>query len=59
MSRISRDVIDPDGTIRSGFDYKLQVWVDEYICDTVGAGAAQYAGKDIRTIEERERRKER
>ena len=49
MSRTSCDIVDPEGIVVSGFDYSLQVWVKDYICQPVGLGK-EYAGKDIRTV---------
>jgi hypothetical protein len=55
MSRRSCDLVDEEGTVLSGFDYNLQVWVKDYICQNVGMGEEFY-GLDIRTINQREKR---
>ena len=47
--RQSRDEVDQDGVVRNGFDYGLQVWVEDYKCLPVGLGAL-LAGRDIRTV---------
>ena len=53
--RQSKDEVDSTGTVRSGYDYGLQVWVEEYIIQSVGEGR-HLAGQDIRTIPTREKR---
>ena len=50
MSRVSGDLVDAQGIVRYGFDYNLQVWVKDYICQPVGEGR-HHAGQDVRTIE--------
>lgn len=30
MTRTSRNVIDLDGFVKDGFDYRFQVWVQDY-----------------------------
>ncbi|MDD5095452.1 MAG: hypothetical protein PHV74_13895 [Dehalococcoidia bacterium] len=50
MTRESSDRIDNSGITKDGFDYALQVWVEEYIIQDVGAGRHGLAGKDIRTV---------
>lgn len=49
MSRQSGDELAPDGTIHNGFDYNLQVWVLEGICQDVGMGR-KYAGQRVANI---------
>ena len=49
MSRISNDII-VNGIVKNGFDYDLQIWVKNYICQDVGFNRDKYKGKDIRTI---------
>ncbi len=49
MSRLSTDELAPDGTILNGFDYAVQVWVENGICLDVGAGR-QYAGQRIADV---------
>ena len=58
MSRISGDEIDEQGTVKNGFDYNLQIWVRNYICQDVGAGSDKHAGQDIRNIPDAEKRVE-
>lgn len=48
MSRTGYDEIE-NGCVKNGFDYKLQVWVKNWICQDVGLGK-EYAGQDIRNI---------
>ena len=50
MSRISSNDTDTDGVVRNGFDYALQVWIVDYICQAVGLNRDKYAGLDVRTI---------
>ena len=59
MSRQSSDVLSKDGTIYDGFDYNLQVWVEEGIVQPCGhiapiatecCNSRKYAGKMITTI---------
>ena len=45
MSRESADEIGKDGSVVNGFDYELQIWVQDGICLNVGAGRAMYAGR--------------
>jgi len=49
MSRESSDELAPDGTILNGFDYALQVWVVDGVCQDVGAGR-QYAGRRVTDV---------
>ena len=49
MSRMSTDELAQDGSILNGFDYKLQVWVQNGICLAVGYGR-EYAGQRISDI---------
>jgi len=35
----------------NGFDYNLQVWVKNGVCQTVGAGSDQYCGRLIKEVE--------
>ena len=55
MSRISSDEV-VNGTVKTGFDYSLQIWVKDFICQDVGLNRDKYASKDIRTIPERDQR---
>ena len=56
MSRVSSDLVDRRGVVRSGYDYKLQVWVEDYIIWKCGhndslppvCNACKYHGEDIR-----------
>jgi len=49
--RVSKDIIDDDGYVKSGFDYNLQVWVWNYKIATSPATIRQgIAGEDIRRI---------
>jgi hypothetical protein len=63
MSRQSRDVRAPDGSILDGFDYDLQVWVVGGIVQTCGhpermrpadgrgcCNAWRYGGEPVATI---------
>lgn len=68
MTRTSSDDIDEKGTVRNGYDYELQVWVNNYECmpcahplfmrEKAGVCCSQmkYAGLDIRTIPGRSRK---
>ena len=47
--RSSRDDVDSDGIVRNGFDYAIQVWVENYVCLGVGSGRV-YEGQDIRNV---------
>lgn len=49
MSRESSDELAEDGTILNGFDYAVQVWVQEGICLDVGLGR-KWAGTAIREV---------
>ena len=49
MSRMSRDELAPDGTILNGFDYAVQVWVEDGICLDVGGGR-KWAGMPIAEV---------
>ena len=49
MSRMSRDELAPDGTILNGFDYNVQVWVEDGICLDVGLGR-KHAGTPIADV---------
>lgn len=63
MTRISRDLIDGDGVVRSGFDYDVQVWVEDYTIlecghpsrmstsDTYCCVKEELAGQDIRLVQ--------
>jgi len=64
MSRMSTDQIDPNGIVKNGFHYGLQVWVIDYIIQDCGhplpsgdkkncCNAGYYAGYDIRRFEEK------
>jgi len=55
--RTSRDDIDSDGVVRNGFDYAVQVWVENYVCLGVGSGRV-YEGQDIRNVPGHETRRE-
>ena len=48
MSRESGDELAADGTILNGFDYALQVWVQDGICLSIGAGREMYAGRLVK-----------
>ncbi|MDD5094194.1 MAG: hypothetical protein PHV74_07435 [Dehalococcoidia bacterium] len=50
MTRESSDRIDLAGITSDGFDYALQVWVENYIIQDVGQLPPGLAGKDIRTV---------
>lgn len=50
--RTGQDDIDKQGIVRNGFDYNLQIWIKDYICQDVGSNRARYAGQDIRNIKE-------
>ena len=63
MTRFSSDTIDDAGTVRNGFDYQLQIRVENYICQPcahpmymsnnakgVCCNQMKYAGQDIRMI---------
>ena len=49
MSRMSNDELAPDGTILNGYDYNVQVWVEDGICLAVGLGR-DYAGLPIAEV---------
>ena len=49
MSRLSGDELATDGTVLNGFDYNVQVWVLDGVCQDVGAGK-EYAGRFIKDI---------
>lgn len=49
MSRVSGDELNTDGSILNGFDYNLQVWVKDGICEPVGSGK-EYAGQKVNEI---------
>ncbi|KKM20846.1 hypothetical protein LCGC14_1641400 [marine sediment metagenome] len=55
MSRKSTDELAPDGSILNGFDYNLQVWVLNGICEDVGMGR-KYAGQKVTDIQGHETR---
>ncbi len=57
MSRMSTDELAPDGTVHNGFDYNVQVWVENGICLPVGLGL-EYAGQRIVDIPGHEVRRE-
>ena len=48
--RMGQDFRDDKGILKDGFDYELQVWVKNYICQDVGLNKHKYAGQDIRII---------
>ena len=50
MSRESADEIGKDGSVVNGFDYELQIWVQDGICLNVGAGRAMYAGRLVKDV---------
>lgn len=50
MSRTSRDELAKDGTILNGYDYTLQVWVKDGICQDVGLNSDKYAGMKVASI---------
>lgn len=54
MSRQSSDEIK-DGRVYNGFDYALQVWVINGICQPVGLGRA-LAGQSIYAVDGAEER---
>lgn len=47
--RESRDELADDGTILNGFDYRLQVWVEDGICQDVGSGR-RFAGQPVKDV---------
>ena len=49
MSRLIFDEIAPDGTILNGYDYNLQVWVEDGLCTDVGSGW-KYHGVPVRDV---------
>ena len=51
MSRLSSDDFDESGILRNGFDYDRQIWVVDYICQNVGMGSDEFAGQDMRELE--------
>ncbi len=57
MSRVSNDELAADGSILNGFDYHIQVWVENGICLDVGLGR-QYAGQRIVDVPGHEIREE-
>ena len=50
MSRESTDELAPDGSILNGFDYNLQVWVKDGICQDVGLNSDKYVGQKVASI---------
>ena len=52
MSRTSRDEVDERGIVINGFDYDLQVWVEDYKIVLAGnqEDTARLKGIDIRKI---------
>ena len=54
MSRQSHDELDSNGRIFNGFDYNLQVWVKDGVCQNVGNGAVTYRGQLVEGIREAE-----
>lgn len=50
MSRESTDELAPDGSILNGFDYNLQVWVRNGICEGVGLNSDKYVGQRVADI---------
>ena len=56
MTRYSTDDFDTEGKLRNGFDYHLQVWVEDYIIQPCGhpewmqecCNARELRGRDIR-----------
>ncbi len=73
MSRMSRDELAEDGSILNGYDYNVQVWVEEGFVQMCGhrededddgrthgfcCAAKQYAGRHIATIPGHEVRSE-
>ncbi len=50
MSRESSDELAEDGTILNGFDYSLQVWVLNGICQDVGLNSDKYEGQKVASI---------
>ena len=52
MSRTSKDLVDSQGVVITGFDYDLQVWVKDYKVVLAGntERTATLKGQDIRTI---------
>ena len=50
MSRVSTDELATDGTILNGYDYNLQVWVLNGVCQDVGLNSDKYVGKKIASI---------
>jgi len=58
MSRQSNDDYDSAGALRNGFDYGLQVWVENYIVQPCGhkpkstscCNQGRLTGQDIRGI---------
>lgn len=67
MTRLSKDILDENGVIQWGYDYNIQVWVDDYLVlncfhthiHTECCNARKYAGRDIRTIEGHETKESR
>ena len=49
MSRLIFDEIAPDGTILNGYDYNLQVWVEDGVCLGDGLGK-EYIGMLIKDV---------
>ena len=49
MSRMSSDELAADGTILNGYDYNIQVWVENGICLDVGGGR-KWAGMPIAEV---------
>ena len=50
MSRESTDELATDGTILNGYDYNLQIWVLDGICQDVGLNSDRYAGQKVADI---------
>ena len=50
MSRNSTDELAADGSILTGYDYTLQVWVLNGICQDVGLNCIKYAGQKVADI---------
>lgn len=47
--RLSSDELAADGSVLNGFDYALQVWVIDGVCQPVGYGA-RYAGQKVADV---------
>ena len=50
MSRESTNELAADGTVLNGYDYNLQVWVLNGVCQDVGLNSDKYVGKKIVSI---------